>query len=261
MPKLNGANTLIPIDENMTLESIMGDQQIMTPKMDNIYEQLSQSIRTMNQDQGETKRKKKKATPKAPAKANQLPAVPDTAQKAQAKAQAQNDKEVIIMKILKYQASRRFGAYIKKELKITQSREQLLKLSIDRLNNILHRIRLNLNNRNMDAIFENVALTCAKGYESTVTGLGYDIEGFTDLLVANPGFWDAFERWKIERELPDIPPGIQLGYIVASTTLAAHSLNAAKSIIEKESRSNVETDKNSDLIITDKEDFLLGKNI
>ena len=258
MQQSNAANALIPIDENNNMEMIMGDQ-MMTPNMGNLYEQLTQSIQSMNQKE-ETKPKKKRA--KAKAKATALPAVPDTVQNpaVPAKAQVQNDKEVLIMKILKYQSSRRFGEYITKKLKITQSREQLLKLSVDKLNNILHRIRLNLNNRNMDAIFENVALTCAKGYETTITGIGYNIEGFTDLLVANPGFWDAFERWKIERELPDIPPGIQLGYIVASTTLAAHNLNA-HNVVTKESRSNPETKNKDDTIVTDKEEFTLGKNI
>ena len=262
MQNLNQANAIIPIDQNMTLDTIMGNQ---IPTTDNLYDQLSQSIKNMNQEKEKPKRKSKK---KAKATAN-LPAVPKTAQTnpaatVPAKAVAVNDKEEMIMKILKYQSSRRFGPYITKELKITQSRQQLVKLSDDRLKNILHRIRLNLNNRNMDAIFENVALTCAKGYETTVSGLGYDIEGFTDLLTSNPGFWDAFERWKIERHLPDIPPGIQLGYIVASTTLAAHTLNAGKSIKEhtsSESRTNAKSQNTDEIVINDKDEFTLGKNI
>lgn len=260
MPKLSGGEALIPIDENLTLESIMGKPMMNQRPMDNLYEQLSESIKRMD----DTKGKKKKAKAKVKAK---VPAVPEAVQnpvkaqaKAQAKAQVQTDKESLIMKILKYQSSRRFGKYVSKDLKISQSREQLNKLSIDRLKNILHRIRLNLNNRNMDAIFENMALTCAKGYETTVTHLGYDIEGFTDILTQNPGFWDAFERWKIEREMPDIPPGIQLGYIIATTTLAAHTLSAGKEVTNIESRSNPQS-KNDDVIITDKDDFSLGKNI
>ena len=185
-----------------------------------------------------------------------LPAVPDTAVKVPAKV----DKESLIMRILKYQSSRRFGPYITKTLKITQSREQLSRYSIDRLQNTLHRIRLNLNNRNMDAIFENMAMTCAKGYETTVTHLGFDIEGFTGLLSQNPGFWDAFERWKIEREMPDIPPGIQLGYIIASTTLAAHSLNAGKTIQQDTRSDPTPTNPDNDLIIEDN-DLKLGQNI
>jgi hypothetical protein len=174
-----------------------------------------------------------------------------------------NNKESLIMKIQKYQSSRRFGPYITKELKITQSREQLTKLSIDRLENILHRIRINLNNRNMDSIMETMAITCAKGYETTVSNF-YDIDGFTELLTANPGFWDAFERWKIEREMPEIPPGIQLAYIIATTTFAAHSLNASKvSIIKEntESKSSAKSKPEEDLIIKDDDNFEIGKKL
>ena len=260
MQQLNRGNTLIPIDENMTLQDIMGTDSNSNSNLGKLYDQMADSIKNLNVNE------KKKKKSKAKAKAN-LPAVPITAQtpaKVQAKAAA-NDKEAIIMKILKYQSSRRFGAYITKELKITQSRQQLLKLSIDRLNNILHRIRLNLNNRNLDAIFENMAITCAKGYETTITHFGFDIEGFTDLLTANPGFWDAFERWKIERELPDIPPGIQLGYIVATTTLAAHTLNTGKALKpsdKNESRSDANEKKQEDVIILDKDEaFEVGKTM
>ena len=251
MQALNQGNALIPIDENMTLDSIMETNKI-SMNTDNLYE-------TIQNLPGNQKGKKKKKA-KAKATAN-LPAIPNQTQ-APVKAAA-TDKETLIMKILKYQSSRRFGKYITKELKISQSREQLAKLSVDRLKNILHRIRLNLNNRNMDAIFENMALTCAKGYETTVTQFGYDIEGFTDLLTANPGFWDAFERWKIEKEMPDIPPGIQIGYIVATTTLAAHSLNEGKSLKpskQTESRSNA-TEKKDDKVIVDNDTFEVGKSL
>jgi hypothetical protein len=174
-----------------------------------------------------------------------------------------NNKESLIMKIQKYQSSRRFGPYITKELKITQSREQLTKLSIDRLENILHRIRINLNNRNMDSIMETMTITCAKGYETTVSNF-YDIDGFTELLTANPGFWDAFERWKIEREMPEIPPCIQLAYIIATTTFAAHSFNASKvSIIKEntESKSSAKSKPEEDLIIKDDDNFEIGKKL
>ena len=262
MQQLNRGNALIPIDENMTLQEIMGTDSNSNNNLGNLYDQMTESIQNLNVKE---KKKKKKPKAKATAKAN-LPAIPNqaTAHTTAPATAHTNDKETLIMKILKYQSSRRFGAYITKELKITQSRQQLSKLSVERLNNILHRIRLNLNNRNLDAIFENMAVTCAKGYETTVTHFGFDIDGFTDLLTANPGFWDAFERWKIEREMPDIPPSIQLGYIVATTTLAAHSLNAGKSLKptkQTESRSNAIEKKQEDVVIVDNDTFEVGKSL
>ena len=135
-------------------------------------------------------------------------------------------KEDLISKIIKYQNNKRFGTIINTELGFKYSRTQLSRFNIDNLETILHRIRTHLNTRNMDQVFEHMVKVTAKGYEDTVTGFGYNIEGFSDLLLQNPAFHDAFERWKIERKIPDIPPSLQLLYIIASTTYIAHSTNA-----------------------------------
>ena len=132
------------------------------------------------------------------------------------------EKEDLIQKILKYENNKRFGAPIKQSLGFKHTRPQLSKMSLEQLETILHRIRTFLNTRNMDEIFEHMARHTAKGYEDIVTGIGYDINGFSDLLLSNPAFWDAFERWKIEQKIPQVPPSLQLGYIIASTTYVAH---------------------------------------
>ena len=141
-------------------------------------------------------------------------------------------KEDLITKILKYQHNKRFGTIINKELGFKYTRVQLSKQSIDSLETILHRIRTHLNTRNMDKVFEHMAKVTAKGYEDLVTGFGYNIEGFSDLLMENPSFHDAFERWKIEKSpLPDVPPSFQLMYIIASTTYMAHVMNKSHTAI------------------------------
>ena len=139
-------------------------------------------------------------------------------------------KEDLISKILKYQMNKRFGGIINKELGFKYTRSQLTKMSIDSLEIILHRIRTHLNTRNMDQVFEHMAKVTAKGYEDLVTGFGYNIEGFSDMLMQNPSFHDAFERWKIERKIPDVPPSFQLMYIIASTTYMAHMSNKSRKI-------------------------------
>ena len=134
-------------------------------------------------------------------------------------------KEELIRIILKYEANNRFGATIKKELGFKHARTQLTKKPIDELELILHRIRTHLNTRNMDQVFNHMVKQSAKGYEDLVTGFGYDIRGFEEILLSNPAFWDAFERWKIEQKIPDVPPSLQLMYLVASTTFIAHKRN------------------------------------
>ena len=134
-------------------------------------------------------------------------------------------KEDIVAKILKYQGNKRFGTIINKELGFKYTRPQLTKMSIENLETILHRIRTHLNTRNMDQVFEHMVKVTAKGYEDVVTQFGYNIEGFSEILLQNPAFHDAFERWKIERKIPDVPPSLQLMYIIASTTYIAHTSN------------------------------------
>ena len=257
MQQSKRGSNIIPIDNNMTLSSIMGNNHVHQEQMtktNELYNQLSQSIK----DSVGKRDGKKLKVPKAKVKAAKpTPIAPSPIVNPKVPKVPTSDKEALILKIQKYQDSKRFGSFIKKDLKIIQTREQLARLSPSKLENILHRIRLNLNNRNLSAIFENMALTCAAGYETTLT----------ELLTANPGFWDAFERWQIEREMPNIPPGIQLGYIVASTTIAAHSLNASQQHIKTEderqpSRSSAEQKKPKEMVIIDSDDkFTVGKKI
>ena len=134
-------------------------------------------------------------------------------------------KEDAMIKITNYQNSRRFGPSLKKDLKISYTREQMNKKSVDQLEAILYRIRTYLNARHMEGVYEQMVRTTASGYENIVTSFGYDITGFSELIQNNPAFWDAFEMWKLERKLPDIPPSLQLMYIISSTTVIAHLQN------------------------------------
>lgn len=166
------------------------------------------------------------------------------------------------MKVQKYQASKRFGETLKKDLKVNYTREQLNRMSPDKIEGILHRIRNFLNSRNLDGVFKHMASTCAVTYEKTLTPF-YNIDGFSSILLNNPEFWDCLERWKIERELPDIPPHLQMLYIIASTTITAHELNKI--------RANHQPIEN-DIVIVDEDDkkeeqkqqktkFAVGKKI
>lgn len=136
-----------------------------------------------------------------------------------------NIKEEKIMQVLNYQNSARFGNDVRKTLKFNYTRDQLVKKTIDQIDNILFRIRNYLNNRGMNGIYEQMVRTTATGYENLITNFGYDITGFGDMLFANPAFWDSFERWKIEKTLPDVPPSFQLMYIISATTMLAHMKN------------------------------------
>lgn len=159
------------------------------------------------------------------------------------------EKEKMISKILKYQDSKRFGDRIKKGLGIKYTRTQLLKCSNDNLDSILYRIRIFLNNSNLDAVFDHMVRYTAKGYEDFVSNF-YDIEGFSDILLSNPAWWDLVEKYKIEQEMPDIPPSLQMVYIIASTTYIAHLQNQLK---ERRSKP-IKVEKKEEIVIVDKDD-------
>lgn len=196
-------------------------------------------------------RKNLQANQATPAPKKKARKTRQTAIPASLKAQASEDegklKENLISRVLKYQASKRFSRTLKQDMKISYSREQLSRMSIDKIELILHRIRNHLNSRNLDAVFEHMATTCAIGYEKTITPF-YNIDGFSKILLSNPDFWDCLERWKIEKELPNIPPHLQMLYIVASTTITAHEFNKYTDIQQKQPQ------QNNDIVIIDEDD-------
>lgn len=246
MPKLKTPGKLkINLDTDQTLSNILGNQnnpmkiQGGPDDVKKIGEMLRQNLQA-----NQTPAPKKKAR-----KTRQTTAIP-----ASLKAQAQNNnddgklKENLISRVLKYQASKRFAKTLKQDMKINYSREQLSRMTVEKIELILHRIRNHLNSRNLDAVFEHMATTCAIGYEKTITPF-YNINGFSKILLSNPDFWDCLERWKIEKELPNIPPHIQMLYIVASTTITAHEFNKFDLRQPQSQQIN-----NEDLVIVDEDD-------
>ena len=197
----------------------------------------------------------KKSRSKKPLPPPPPPINPSTSKPVTQEANKSIVKEDLISKIIKYQTNRRFATIISKELGFKYTRAQLSKYNIDNLETILHRIRTHLNTRNMDQVFEHMAKVTAKGYEDVMTNFGYDITGFSDLLLSNPAFHDAFERWKIERQIPEIPPSFQLMYIVASTTYMAHIHNKSIHVKREKEPTPPKPAKKKEIVIKDiKED-------
>lgn len=203
----------VPIDKEQTLKNIMNNN---TTKVTN--EPKTKATRSATP-------KISKKTLKDVLKQTQPPTM-KKARQSTSNTTDLKEKEDLIIKVINYQNSSRFGTQIRKELKMNFSRDQLAKKTTQEIDNVLYRIRNFLNNRGLSGIYEQMAKTTAVGYENIVSEF-YDITGFSDLLLNNPAFWDEFEMWKCERSLPDIPPSLQLMYIVSSTTLMAHYKNIA----------------------------------
>ena len=137
-----------------------------------------------------------------------------------------DDKESDILRIIKYQDSKVFGKHLQDDLKTYYTRESLLQKSKNEIHSILTRIRLSLNNQHIDKMMDSMAVSLAVGLEKTVDPF-YDCAGFSDNLLENQQFWSVFERYKIESgaKIPDIPPWLQMAYIVSSTLVLTHQLN------------------------------------
>lgn len=135
-----------------------------------------------------------------------------------------HEKRTLIFKIQKYQNSQRFGQFVRHNLHINQSESQLNKLDINGLNDILAKIRIQLDNRNLDD-FYNAMIKGGATMMETVLSSYYNIDGYGDNLVANKQFMDALERMKIENPFPSISPSIQISYALISTAIMTHELN------------------------------------
>ena len=140
------------------------------------------------------------------------------------------EKQELILKITKYLGSVRFATYLKKDLKISYTNIQLQKKKVTELRDILKHIQVNLDNKNLDKFYHSLAIGGASVVEKTISPL-YDIDGFADNLVSNENFWDVYERYKIENTFPNIPPAIQLCYIVTSTIITTHEVNKIKKMM------------------------------
>ena len=135
------------------------------------------------------------------------------------------NKQKYIYQILKYQDSNRFGEYIKKNLKINFSESSLQKKKGTKLQEILNRIRINLDNRNVDNLYNNLVSNATLSFETLMDQI-YTIEGFSESLMTNPHFLDCIERYKIENigKMPSIPPSLQIIFIMSQTALICHQI-------------------------------------
>ena len=144
-----------------------------------------------------------------------------------------HEKRTLIFKIQKYQNSERFGSFVRHNLHITQSESQLNKLDFDGLNDILAKIRIQLDNRNLDE-FYNAMIKGGAAMMETVLQSYYNIDGYADNLIANKQFMDSLERMKIENPLPSVSPSIQISYALISTAIMTHQMNKMNLNIPKD---------------------------
>ena len=133
-------------------------------------------------------------------------------------------KQQLIFKIQKYQDSARFGNIVKNQLKFNQTYDELTDMPIENLDNMLARIRIHLDNKNLDKFYDSMLTSMCLTYEQLVS-LVYDIDGFTDILLDdNETFMNCWERFKIENNFPAVNPTTQMLFMIGQATIMAHHL-------------------------------------
>ena len=163
-------------------------------------------------------------------------------------------KQILIYKILKYQENPRFKETIQEELDIKYTDKQLQKMKIDELKDIIERIRIYLDNRNIDVFYDSLLKGSLSGIEMGVSKF-WNIDGFQETLMNDDQFLDCFEKFKIEHELPHIPPSVQMLMIISKTMVmcnAVHKLNI------KNPKKTMEPPKTPEILKDDKDDNNIG---
>ena len=143
--------------------------------------------------------------------------------------QNEPERQRIIHIIQKYQASERFGSYIRTELKITYSNDTLNKKSITQLEGILEKIRLHLDNRNLNQVYDSVLFSTTQMIELMSKPVA-NVDGFTKMLRENEEFANCWEKFKCESVMPTIPSHLQMLFILGQTYLMAYSINKSNDI-------------------------------
>lgn len=131
------------------------------------------------------------------------------------------------MKIIKYQNSPIFGEFVRNQVGCKHSDSALQKKDLPQLNDILNKIRVHLDTKNMDTFYNKLSGAGLLTLEKTISPF-YDIEGFSERTQSSEEFWNVLERFKIESDLPQIPPVVQLSFILAQNIFITHELNKLK---------------------------------
>ena len=95
----------------------------------------------------------------------------------------------------------------------------------------------------------------------------YNIDGFSDMLLENEDFWNCYERFRIESNMPSVNPTTQMLFMIAQTTIIAHHTSKQQSDSHSEYEyemeppaeletiiEDIENSPKSELVITDKDD-------
>ena len=80
---------------------------------------------------------------------------------------------------------------------------------------------------NTDKILDSVVYSTSLAVEKVASPF-YDVDGLTENLQTSDPFLNALESWKIEQELPTLPPATQLLLVGGQIAVFTHEMNKRK---------------------------------
>ena len=137
------------------------------------------------------------------------------------------ERQKTIYVIQKYQSNQIFGDFVRNDLKISYSADALNKKSLAQLDAILNKIRVHLDNKNADKLFDNLLVGSTTMME-TMSKPFCNVDGFSNMLLHNDSFKLCWERVKCESVMPTIPPHLQMMLVVGQTFYMAYLVNKYK---------------------------------
>ena len=164
-----------------------------------------------------------------------------------------NERAKLLLIIQRYQAHEKYGPLCKK-IGIKYTSNQLDKMDVKQLDDVLARIRNGINNTHGEMIIDFAIKNGAIIYEKLLSPY-YNIDGFANNLMKSNEFNELIEIYKIESTIPYIPIEIRLLLTVALMTFTTHQMNKLSSqlfssIPEPEmSGNNIKTEIRQDNII------------
>jgi hypothetical protein len=161
----------------------------------------------------------KKAASKKPARPANIEIDDDTKKAAE-------DKQTLIMTVMRYQESARFSDYLKKNGLITKC-ETLNKKSPEELKELLVRIRFCLSNRGAGSLIDEMIRAAMSGTEALVSAkTRYKITGMSEMAFSDEEWLDCYELCKLEYlSFGYIRPELRLMLSTFRIASACHVLN------------------------------------
>lgn len=144
---------------------------------------------------------------------------------------AGEEKQTLVMTIMRYQNSKRFGGYLKENGLINKC-ETLNKKSAEELKELLVRIRFSVSNRGTDSFIDEMIKAGMSGAEALISAkTKYKVTGMTNMCFTDDEWLDCYELCRLEyMSFSYIRPELRLMLSTFRIGATVHAINTHPSL-------------------------------